>query len=290
MAGDTEANARLSFSFGAEGTAFELRSLEMRAGGQLGLQPHESWDAETVAMVQDHESEPRELDRWMFLADTEKHFFDQMRRFIKQDLGCQALVTGTIVFGPLGLYAQSDMDFVDAHAYWQHPQFPGKPWDAGHWLVKQKPMAEYPQEATLFALAAQRLAGKPFTVSEYNHPAPLDSQAACVPMLSAFASAQDWDGIWLYTYSHSQSNWGRSHLNSFFDIDSNPAKWGFMRSGADIFRHRGVEVLGHRSEVALTEPSQGQINALAQHQRRFTRAVQVVQVGAHFGKRLNQPA
>ena len=269
VATDSDSNARVSFSFGAEGTPFELRRLEMRPGGQIGLEPTESWDAGTIKLYADNESEPRELDRWMFLAETEKDFFDQMRGFIKNDLRCEALVTGTIVFGPLGMYGQSGMDFVDAHAYWQHPQFPGKPWDAGNWVVRQKPMVDYPQEATLFALAAQRLAGKPFTVSEYNHPAPLDSQAACVPMLSAFAAAQDWDGIWLYTYSHSQSDWGRPELSSFFDIDSNPAKWGFMRSGADIFRHRAVEVLGHRSEVAMTEPAQSLVSGLAQHQKRF---------------------
>jgi len=88
----------------------------------------------------------------------------------------------------------------------------------------------------LFRIAAERLHGKPFTVSEYNHPAPLDSQAECVPMIASFASAQDWDGIWLYTYSHSSDGWYRENMNSYFDIDTNPAKWGFMRAGAAIFR------------------------------------------------------
>lgn len=269
LAVDGDTNARVSLSFGEDDTAFELRGLAMHAGGQVGLEPQESWGSGTIRLYADNESDTRELDRAVFLAETEKAFFDQMREFIREDLGCRALVTGTIVFGPLGMYAQSGMDYVDAHAYWQHPQFPGTPWDAGNWLVRQKPMVDFPQKATLFALAAQRLAGKPFTVSEYNHPAPLDSQAACVPMLSAFASAQDWDGIWLYTYSHGNTDWGRSYLSSYFDIDSNPAKWGFMRSGADIFRRRGVNVLGHRSEVALSEHASGRLTSLAQHQRRF---------------------
>ena len=179
----------------------------------------------------------------MFLADTEKIYFDDMRAFIKSDLKCDALVTGTIVFGPLGLYAQSDMDFIDAHAYWQHPRFPGRPWDQGNWIVAQKPMTDFVNEATLFRLAAERLAGKPFTVSEYNHPAPLDSQAECVPMLASFAAAQGWNGLWFYTYSHDGDNWGRESLNSFFDIDTNPAKWGFMRAGAAIFRDGWIRPL-----------------------------------------------
>ena len=269
VASASDVNARVSLSFGEDDTPFELRRVSMHSGGQAGLERGESWEAGTIGLFASSESEPRELDRWVFLAETEKAYFDRMRAFVKQDVGCRALVTGTIVFGPLGMYGQSDMDFVDAHAYWQHPHFPGKPWDAGNWLVRQKPMVDFPQEAPLFALAARRLAGKPFTVSEYNHPAPLDSQAACVPMVSAFAASQDWDGVWLYTYSHSQSDWGRTRLNGFFDIDSNPGKWGFMRSGADIFRHRAVGTLGHRSAVALTGSAKGLLEGLAQKHRQF---------------------
>ena len=232
-------NARISFSFGGSDIPVYLANVEFRPGGRVGLEKSESIKAGAVAVFADSESPARTLDRMRFLAETEKAYFDGMRNFIKNDLGCKALVTGTIVFGPLGLYAQSDMDFIDAHAYWQHPRFPGRPWDSGNWLIDQKAMTDYPAQTTLFRLAAERLFDKPFTVSEYNHPAPLDSQAECVPMITSFAAAHDWDGIWLYTYSHSSDDWYREHLNSYFDIDTNPVKWGFMRAGAAIFRDAG---------------------------------------------------
>jgi hypothetical protein len=151
------------------------------------------------------------------------------------------MVTGTIVFGPLGLYGQSDMDFIDSHAYWQHPRFPRRDWDPGDWVIEQKAMSDYPEQGTLFQMAAERLAGKPFTVTEYNHPAPLDSQAECVPMIASFAAAQNWDGVWLYTYAHGNAAWDRRHLNSYFDIDTNPAKWGFMPAGAAVFRDESLQ-------------------------------------------------
>ncbi len=250
-------NTRISFSFGGSDVPIYLANVEFRPGGRVGLKKGESIKAGTVAVFADSESPARILDRMRFLAETEKAYFDGMRNFIKNDLGCKALVTGTIVFGPLGLYAQSDMDFIDAHAYWQHPRFPGRPWDSGNWPIDQKPMTDYPAQATLFRLAAERLLGKPFTVSEYNHPAPLDSQAECVPMIASFAAAQDWDGVWLYTYSHSSDGWYRENLNSYFDIDTNPAKWGFMRSGTAIFRdagppNRGIAQLNEFSCVSLT--------------------------------------
>ncbi|MHC4728037.1 MAG: carbohydrate binding domain-containing protein, partial [Planctomycetota bacterium] len=179
-------NARLSFAFGRSKVPIHLANIMFHPGGRVSLQKGESIITESVAVFADNESPNRTGDRMQFLAEAEKAYFDGMRNFIKKDLGCKALVTGTIVFGPLGLYAQSDMDFIDTHAYWQHPRFPGRPWDRGNWLVEQKPMTDYPDEATLFRLAAARLHGKPFTLSEYNHPAPLDSQAECVPMSASF--------------------------------------------------------------------------------------------------------
>jgi len=273
-----ENNARLSFSFGGSNVPIYLANVEFRPGGRVSLQKGESIKTGSVAVFADNESPARTLDRMQFLAETEKAYFDEMRNFIRKELACKALVTGTIVFGPLGLYVQSDMDFIDTHAYWQHPRFPGRPWDSSNWLVEQKPMTDYPAEATLFQLAAKRLLGKPFTLSEYNHPAPLDSQAECVPMVASFAAAQDWDGVWLYTYSHSSDNWERENLNGYFDIDTNPAKWGFMRAGAAIFREalltplegHLVAVLSHSSDV-VQGPRKAGTQQLAQLHLRHDR-------------------
>ncbi len=263
-------NARLSFSFGAGKVPVYLANVEFRPGGRVSLQKGESIRTGSVTVFADNESPTRTLDRMQFLAETEKAYFDEMRNFVKDDLASKALVTGTVVFGPLGLYAQSDMDFIDTHAYWQHPRFPGRPWDSNNWIVEQKPMTDYPAEATLFQLAAKRLLGKPFTVSEYNHPAPLDSQAECVPMIASFAAAQDWDGVWLYTYSHSSDDWDRENLNSYFDIDTNPAKWGFMRAGAAIFREAIVTPLeGHL--VAVLSQSSDVVHQLAQLHLKYDR-------------------
>ena len=254
VAGADENNARLSFAFSGSTAPVYLANVRLRPGGRMGLAEGENLDAGSVALVIDNESPRRTSDRMRFLAETEKSYFDGMRNFIKSDLGSRALVTGTIVFGPLGLYAQSDMDFIDTHSYWQHPRFPGRPWDAGNWLIDQKPMTDYPDQATVFNLAAERLGNKPFTLSEYNHPAPLDSQAECVPIIASFAAAQDWDGVWLYTYSHGSDEWDRQYMYSYFDIDTNPAKWGFMRAGTAIFCQGGIQPLSGNTLIQLTGP------------------------------------
>ncbi|MBN1844603.1 MAG: carbohydrate binding domain-containing protein [Sedimentisphaerales bacterium] len=248
-------NARVGFALGQEAAGVYLRNVAFRPGGRLGLTADESLDKHNVSLYGDSETPERTRDRMRFLAETEKAYFDGMRNFIQKDLGYAGLVTGTIVFGPLGLFAQRDMDFIDGHAYWQHPRFPNRPWDAGDWLIDQKAMSGYKDSATLFGLAAERLADKPYTVTEYNHPAPLDSQAECVPMIASFAAVQDWDGVWLYSYSHSNDSWGKQYFTSYFDIHANPGKWGFMRAGAAIFRQAAIEPLAGQRRIRMQSGS-----------------------------------
>ena len=102
------------------------------------------------------------------------------------------------------------MDFVDAHAYWEHPQFPRRQWDMTDWEIPNTPMVDDPAGATLWGLAATRVAGKPFTVTEYNHPAPNDWQAECMPMIATYAALQDWDGVFLFDYVDSHKKYEKA--------------------------------------------------------------------------------
>lgn len=251
----SDANARISFTVGEDKTAVYLADVRLCPGGQTGLIDSESIENGTVAVYSNLEVIERVNDRLRFLAETEKRFFDGMREFIKKDLGSKSLVTGTIAFGPLGIWAQSDMDFIDSHSYWQHPRFPRRPWDSNDWLINQVAMSDHPDQARLFAIASEKLAGKPFTLTEYNHAAPLDSQAECVPMVASFAAAHDWDGIWFYTYSHSGTDWNRQLMSGYFDIDTNPSKWGFMNAGAILYRFGGIDPLPSFQPVPLVDSS-----------------------------------
>ncbi len=262
VASADEEDARLAFSLGGSDVAVELADVCFSPGGRVGLAEGESLERANVAVFRAGETEPRIRDRWRFLAETEKAYFDRMRRFLKEDLGVGALVTGTIVFGPCGLWGQSGMDYIDGHAYWQHPRFPGRPWDPNNWFVEQSAMVDHPVGSTLPRLAAQRLAGKPYTVSEYNHPAPNDYQAECVPMIASFAAAQDWDGIWLFTYESRPENQGEARFHGYFDIRQNSAKWGFVRAGAEIFRRAAVPPLPRERRVGLAAPDRDTLDDL----------------------------
>ncbi|MCK4601923.1 MAG: carbohydrate binding domain-containing protein, partial [Phycisphaerae bacterium] len=129
QASANEENARVVFAVGGSGASVMLRNVKLMPGGREGLGKEEDLKARNVGLFAESETDARAMDRMRFLAETEKTYFDDMYAFIKKALGCKALVTGTIAFGPLGLWGQQDMDYIDNHAYWQHPRFPGRPWD-----------------------------------------------------------------------------------------------------------------------------------------------------------------
>ncbi|HOF18163.1 MAG TPA: cellulase family glycosylhydrolase, partial [Phycisphaerae bacterium] len=237
-----ESNARVSFLFAQSAAPFEIADVELVSQPIAGLRDGESLVKATVALLATGESQARLLDRLRFLAETEKRYYDDFRKFLKDDLGCKALVTGTMVNGPLGLWAQSDMDYLDTHAYWSHPSFP-KGWNRKNWSMDQKAMTDLPRNNVLSQVAACRLAGKPLTLSEYNHPAPNDAQAECVPMVAAMAAAQDWDGVWLFAFTDRGEGWDAGAFDGWFDFAGNPSKWGFVPLGAAIFRDGGIEPL-----------------------------------------------
>jgi hypothetical protein len=236
-------NSRISFALGAETGTLYLGNITLVTGGQTGLDAlNEDLAKSTVNSYRPGSSwtPVRRADWYDFLQQTDEHYFVDFKNYLHDDLELQAPVTGTIGLGPLGTLSQSKMDFVDAHAYWDHPQFPGRSWSATNWIIKNQPMIDNPAGSPLWGLAATRVAGKPFTVTEYNHSAPNEWQAECVPLIATYAALQDWDAIFLFAYSHNDQ-FEKDHNGSFFDIEGNWTKMAAMPLAARIFTGQTVQ-------------------------------------------------
>jgi len=93
---------------------------------------------------------------------------------------------------------------------------------------------------TLTHLAMHRVLGKPFTVSEYNHPAPNDYRAECFPMVAAFAALQDWDGVFEFDYGATPTQWEGAQISGYFTMVTDPAKLAFAPIAANLLRRGDV--------------------------------------------------
>jgi hypothetical protein len=104
-----------------------------------------------------------------FVVETEDRFFQDMYRYLKDELGVKAPIVGTADHGhsssayPL-LTSLAKLDIVDGHVYWQHPGT----------REAKAPMVNDPLRSTVVQLSRTAVAGKPYTVSETNHPFPND--------------------------------------------------------------------------------------------------------------------
>ncbi|MFA0760404.1 MAG: hypothetical protein HZLCBSQH_000498 [Candidatus Fervidibacterota bacterium] len=249
-------NARLIFSnLGSQTTTYWLAAPSLRPGGVIGLADNERLEDSSVPIfLRGHFGErTAEAQRdWLrFLWETEDHYWQTMYRSLKDELKVRALVMGTIV-GCSTPNLMARLDCVDTHAYWQHPLFPSRPWDAEDWIVPNRTMVNE-RGGTLPGLALRRVLGKPHSVTEYNHPAPNTYCSEAFLLLAAYGALQDWDAIYAFSYSHRRDNWDLRRIPNFFDIDQHPTKMVTLIPAAAMFLRGDVKPAKQQVVVKLTK-------------------------------------
>jgi hypothetical protein len=262
-------NARFGFNDLAQaGATFRFAGLSLKPGGRIGLQEGESLEKRSLRGPKARDARPQteaERQDWIrFLWETERAHWEEMRRCVAEELGVKAPVVGTIVATSTP-NLMAGFDLVDTHAYWQHPHFPGRPWDQNNWTVKSLSMVDHPHDATLARLAWQRVAGKPHMVSEYNHPAPNPYAGEGPLLLAAVAALQDWDALFYYTWSHEESKTKAGRIPHFFDVGQHPTIVANLPAAALLFR-RG-DVAAARTLVTAPLPVEMELARLAQKGR-----------------------
>jgi hypothetical protein len=253
------APASLNLDAGQTTGTIAVKELQVRIGCDgAGLQPGQSARAGTVPFPL-APSAAQWADWIHFLADTERAYADEMRHFLKDELHVQALVIcSQIEYGGLtGLNREQAMDFADTHGYWQHPDFPGGNWDSANWSIKNTPMLGDFTDRTFGEpgkLALQRVAAKPYTVSEYDHPAPSEFVCEMYPEIAAFACRQDWDAIYPFAIGAYGSDNPDGKIQDYFDQLNHPAKWGLAPFAARVFRRNLIEPASVAAVLHLGSP------------------------------------
>ncbi|MGA7803280.1 hypothetical protein, partial [Bradyrhizobium sp.] len=171
-----------------------------------------------------------------FYTDLQQGYFEDMEKYLKQTLGSKSLVIATADHNhkasgyPL-LLAESSMDIIDGHTYWQHPEY----------YVKKSPMVNDPSNSTVVELARSAVAGKPYAVSEVNNAYPNDYAGEGIPILAAYAGLQDWDGIFWYTFEPKSDPSWKPYIGDPFDISLDPVRMPELAAGALMFLRDDIE-------------------------------------------------
>jgi len=209
----------------------ELKKLREQAGVQ-GNAPIPRLKGSEVAAA------PRERfeAEMRFYMDAENRFYQDMSGYLKNTLGVRAPIAGTADHSHSSssyamLATLSKLDIVDGHVYWQHPGSPPP---------VNTPMVNDPFHSTVVQLSRTAFAGKPYTVSEVNHPFPNEWAAEGIPILAAYGSFQDWDAIILYTFEPKGAPDWKPYVGDPFDISLDPVRMTQMATGALTFLRADV--------------------------------------------------
>lgn len=234
-------HARVALVLGTARGTLEIERFRVRPGSMsTGLGLDESLDKANVAIPAPSLS-PRFRDYTRFLVELESAFSNRMRDFLRKDLDFQStniVDTQTSWGGLTSLYRERAMEYADNHEYWNHPVFLGGDWDPKNYRVDRKALVNEldGRFGTLGNLAQYRVAGKPYSVSEYNHPAPSDYQVEMMPLYATFAAFQDWDAIYTFAWEATGSRSRNDRYDGYFDMARNPAKAAFFPAAALTFR------------------------------------------------------
>jgi hypothetical protein len=231
--------------------AWQTRMIDKDVVGEYKTELERQWNeflhakyktSETVPLVDAKKPEPgqRTDDFLLFLADRDHAYNARIMAAVKETAGKLVPVTGTQMNygGLLDLDSQADLDYQDSHFYIDHYSFPHREWDTKDWRIRDQSAVGSGFSAIL-NIAALRVAGQPYTVSEFNEPWPNTHAAEIDPTLAVFAAFQDWDAIMHYSYIQSR-DWAND-APSNFNISGDWTKYPNIGQSAWLLRSGAIQ-------------------------------------------------
>lgn len=230
----------------------------------------------------------------LFMADVERRSAGRMIAFLKK-LGSKALFTNANCgphFTPMQAVRGDLYDYVDDHFYVDHPHFLEKRWALPSKIGNVNPVLM--PSLPLVSPAWTRQPDKPMCVTEWNFAGPGQYRGVGGIMTGAFSALQDWDGMWRFAYSHSESDLldGKG-TPGYFNVGTDPLGQASDRASICLFLRRDLAPMADGTAFvvdpgALTQGGRAQSacpkawgNTLA-WQRRVATTAAAARVPAHM--------
>ena len=205
-----------------------------------------------------------------FIAETERAFAREMRAFIRDELGCAAPLTalnGASDSRACFEVARGEYDYVDWHAYVDHPTFLGERWKLPATLKNKNTIRNGGRG--VLERAWMRLADRPVTATEWQFAAPGEYRAAGGLLMGAYAAAQAYDGIWRFSWAESVGAATNAYGKSvgFFESTGDPVSLESERAAVCLYRRGDLmentrEYLNQINPLLLNKPQEGVVKSM----------------------------
>lgn len=187
-----------------------------------------------------------------FLQELQANVLDEQLRFVREELRIAVPLTSLNCNTTMSLTLLRDrFDVVDNHQYFAHPSFPVSPWSLPHRYDQSSPIRRSAVLPRL--LMPTRIFGKPFIVTEFNYCNPNIHRAAGGPLLGAYASLQDWAGLWRFAWSHNAENLRSLRDGAAFDAVNDPMQQLGDRIIHALFLRGDMEPAAEKISMAVPD-------------------------------------
>jgi hypothetical protein len=220
-------------------------------GGELKADEDPA-DASVELPTNIYDSTLRTRDCLRFFADRERDMFARMKAFLRDELGCHALLSNANSWTRFTTdqAARAGYDYVDDHFYVDHPQFLEGSWRLPSRCPNTSPLAEGAPGGR--PLNFTRLFDRPFTVTEYNYSGPGRFRGVGGILTGAQGALQDWGAIWRFAYSHSRDALFTPSRMNYFDLACDPLSQAADRASVCLFLRGDLRPAPHSIALVMT--------------------------------------
>lgn len=190
---------------------------------------------------------PRKSDQTEFLHKKLTEFYARSYRYMRE-LGCKQAICGSNWRGHSYsirhvLEADSHLDYLDQHDYFDHPQ---GGWNTQDAVQHNQSMLKSPQAGLVGNLAPRQVLNRPYTVSEWNIGAWNEHlMEASFTMISS-GLLQGWDGLIQFVLVPRRPPGDKPILsNGFFNVGENPSV---------VLQYPTLARLWHRQDIREADP------------------------------------
>ncbi len=168
-----------------------------------------------------------------FLYELQVDYYREMVEHLR-NIGLKCPITGTNQdFSDAGNRANAFCDLTTRNNYWCHPNLNAKPFSRFRNLSVLR-SAICSTANPVSNVASSTVAGRPIISPEFNFPWPNEFRAECLPLMTAYAGLQEWDGLLFFAYDP------RSTRMTYFGNVKDPTRWGQVVAAAVMFHRRDI--------------------------------------------------
>ncbi|HYG76739.1 MAG TPA: hypothetical protein VEK08_17170, partial [Planctomycetota bacterium] len=197
--------------------------------------------------------DPRSTDCKFFIAITERETVEKMKTFLRDELGCKALVTNANAWTNFlsDQSARTVYDYVDDHFYIDHPEFIEQAWRLPSKCPNTSPIAAGAAGGRHTSFT--RLMDKPFTITEFNYSAPGRFRGVGGILTGAMGALQGWSGIWRFAYSHNRDSMLQPAPMDYFNMATDPLGQASERASLCLYMRGDMKAAPHSVAIVLTQ-------------------------------------